>query len=97
MELRDPVVLTDPLYWSQQQRKSSIVSFYYCSNALSSKPFAQTLALLCTATLPGFHELIDEVLSLGEHLSSAIPKLRSLLPTVVTPCHGLWSADQLGI
>lgn len=28
---------------------------------------------------------------------ASLPKQRSLLPTVVTPCHGLWSADQLGI
>lgn len=69
MELHDSVVLTDPLYLSQQQWKSSSVSFYYCSNVLSLKPSAQTLVLLCTGISPGFHELIDEVLSLWEHLS----------------------------
>lgn len=44
MELHDPAVLIDPLYLSQQQWKSRRASFYYCSNALSSKRLVQILA-----------------------------------------------------
>lgn len=44
--------------------KNQVLShLYYCSTALSSKNFSPTLALLCTAMSPGFHELIDEALS----------------------------------
>lgn len=66
MELHDSVVLTDPLYLSEQQWKSSSVSFYYCSNVLSLKPSAQTLVLLCTR-LPWAHWW--SALSLWEHLT----------------------------